>query len=261
MKLTRTDWKYVVDTLMFLCLVGIVLIGLLMGFVIPEGRLGPGQSKFFLGVHRHQWGHIHLWLSLAFTALVVVHLVLAWSWFKGKAKGLFGKAWRPALGLTLGAAVLIPVIFWLSASKNNPSYAEFGEGRGQQARGVASNDGPSRAPLSRPGDEGRAGAPVSTPDPGGEAGVGPDIHGDKAVSGRNEAASAETVITGRMTLRDVEQKTGISAKDLAAKLGLPDDVSLDETLGRLRQVYGFEMQAVRDAVAELLKAKRPPRPF
>jgi len=47
MKLSKTDWKYIVDTLMFLCMVGIVLIGLLMGFVIPEGRLGPGQSKFF----------------------------------------------------------------------------------------------------------------------------------------------------------------------------------------------------------------------
>jgi hypothetical protein len=41
MKPSRTDWKSVVDTLMFLCMLGIVLIGLLMGFVIPEGRLGP----------------------------------------------------------------------------------------------------------------------------------------------------------------------------------------------------------------------------
>jgi len=250
MKLTRTDWKYIVDTLMFLCLVGIVVIGLLMGFVIPEGRLDPGQSKYFLGVHRHQWGNIHLWLSLAFTALVVAHIVLAWSWFKGKAKGLFGKAWRPVLGLTLVAAVLIPVIFWLSVSKNDPAYAEFGEGRGQQARGAASSDGPSRGPLSQAGEKALGEAPAATHDPKGEA-----------VAGRKEAASAETVITGRMTLREIEQKTGISAKDLAAKLGLPDDVSLDETLGRLRQVYGLDMQAVRDAVAEFLKAKRPPEPF
>jgi len=247
MKLTRTDWKYVVDTLMFLCMVGIVLIGLLMGFVIPEGRLGPGQSKFFLGVHRHQWGNIHLWLSLAFTALVVVHIVLAWGWFKGKAKGLFGKAWRPVLGLTLVAAVLIPVIFWLSLPKNDPAYAEFGEGRGQQAWGVASSDGTSRWPVNQAGEKARVEAPVATHDPKGEA-----------VAGRKEAASAETIISGRMTLREIEQKTGISAKDLAAKLGLPDDVSLDETLGHLRQVYGFNVRAVRDAAAELLKAKRPP---
>jgi len=170
--------------LMFLCMVGIVLIGLLMGFVIPEGRLGPGQSKFFLGVHRHQWGDIHLWLSLAFTALVVVHIVLAWSWFIGKAKSLFGKAWRPVLGLTLVAAVLIPVIFWLSAPKNNPAYAEFGEGRGQQARGVASSDGSSRGPLSQTGAKARAEAAAATHDPKAEGTVGPAVHGDKAVAGR-----------------------------------------------------------------------------
>jgi len=169
---------------MFLCMVGIVLIGLLMGFVIPEGRLGPGQSKFFLGVHRHQWGDIHLWLSLAFTALVVVHIVLAWSWFIGKAKSLFGKAWRPVLGLTLVAAVLIPVIFWLSAPKNNPAYAEFGEGRGQQARGVASSDGSSRGPLSQTGAKARAEAAAATHDPKAEGTVGPAVHGDKAVAGR-----------------------------------------------------------------------------
>lgn len=249
MKLTKTDWKYVVDTLMFLCMVGIVLIGLLMGFVIPEGRLGPFQSKYFLGVHRHQWGHIHLWLSLAFTALVGVHIVLAWSWFKGKAKGLFGKAWSPVLGLTLVAAVLVPVIFWLSASKNDPAYAEFGGGRGQQARGAALSDGPPRGPVSQAGEEARAGAPVATHDPR-----------EDAVVGRMDAKSAEAGITGRMTLREIEQKKGISAKDLRAKLGLPDTVSLDEPLGRLRKVYGFDMQAVRDAVTELLKAKSITKP-
>jgi hypothetical protein len=243
MRLTRTDWKYIIDTMMFVCMVGIVLIGLLMGFVIPEGRLGPGQSKFFLGVHRHQWGDIHLGLSLVFTALVVVHIVLAWSWFKGKAKGLFGKAWRPLLGLTLVAAFLIPVVFWLCTSKNNPAYAELGEGRGQQARGVASSDGPSRALLSQAGGEARTEASAATHDPGGEA-----------VAGRKEGASAENIINGRMALREIEQKTGISAKDLAARLGLPADVSLDETLGRLRQVYGFDMQAVRTAIAKLLEA-------
>jgi Domain of unknown function (DUF4405) len=260
MKFTRTDWKYVVDTLMFLCMVGIVLIGLLMGFVIPEGRLGPGQSKYFLGVHRHQWGHIHLYLSLAFTAIVIIHIIFAWSWVKGKAESLFGKAWKAAVGLTVLTAVIVPFVFWIAASKNDPTYAEFGEGRGQQARGVATSDGQPRGLSSQAGAAARAEAPAATHDTQGEAAVGPDVHVGKAVAGRTEATSAEAVITGRMTLLEIEQKTGISALDLGAKLGLPADVSLDETLGHLRQVYGFNMQAVRDAVNELLKAKRPPRP-
>ena len=258
MKLSRTDWKYTVDTLMFLCLVGIVLIGLLMGFVIPEGRLGPGQSKYFLGVHRHQWGDVHLYLSLAFAALIIVHIVLAWSWTRGKAKGLFGRFWKGAMALSVVAAVLVPAVFWLAASKNDPAYAEFGEGHGQQGRRVVESGRPALEPLDQAASTASAGAAAETRDPGGEAPAAPEVHGDKIVAGRQEAGTAEAVITGKMTLREVERATGIAAKDLAAKVGLPADVSLDETLGRLRQAYGFEMQAVRDAIAEILKAKRPP---
>jgi len=229
MKLSRTDWKYAVDTLMFLCMAGIVLIGLLMGFVIPEGRLGPGQSKYFLGIHRHQWGDIHLYLSLAFTALVVVHIVLAWSWIKGKAKDLFGRFWKGAMALSVAAAVLVPAVFWLAASKNDPAYAEFGEGEGRQAGRVAETNRQAGEPSNKVSPDTPVGAPH------------------------------ESSITGRMTLREVEQATGVAAKDIVTRLGLPADVSPDETLGKLRQAYAFEIQTVRDAVAEILKAKRPPR--
>jgi hypothetical protein len=257
MKFTRTDWKYLIDTLLFLCTVGIVVIGVLLGFVIPEGSLGAGQSKYFLGVHRHQWGHIHLWLSLTFTVLLIIHVVLAWGWIKGKAKGLFGRVWKAALGLTVLAALIVPLVFWAVTSKNDAAYAEFGQGqRGQ--RGAASDRQP-RGPSRRSGAAARPEAPVGTSDRRGEAAVEPDVHGDRNMAGRMEATSAEAVVTGRMTLREIEQNKRISAKDLAAKIGLPEGVSLDETLGRLLQIYGFDMQAVRDAAAELLKAKRPPR--
>jgi small-conductance mechanosensitive channel len=131
MRLSRTDWKYAVDTVMFLSLLGIVAIGLLMAFVIPEGPAELGRSKYVLGLHRHQWGDIHLVLSLAFSAFALVHILLAWSWIKGKAAAVFGRAWKAALVLTVLAALAIPGIFWLAASKNDPAFAEFGAGRGR----------------------------------------------------------------------------------------------------------------------------------
>lgn len=246
MKLSRTDWKYLVDTLMFLFLLGVTLIGLLMAFVIPEGRLEAGQSKYFLGLHRHQWGDIHLYLSLAFAALAIVHIVLAWGWIKGKARGLFGRSWAAAVGLTVLAAVLVPALFWLAASKNDPAYAEFGEGRGGQGRRFIEAGRPAAERL----DETSSGHPDSPA-------AGPERGGEPAAAGRMEEGTAEAVITGQMTLRDVERATGVAAKEISARLGLPPEVSLDETLGRLRRVHGFEMQALRDIVAELLRAKRP----
>jgi len=259
MKFSRTDWKYVVDTLMFLCILGIVAIGVLMAFFIPEGRAGLGQSKYFLGLHRHQWGDIHLYLSLVFVALVAVHIVLAWSWIKGKALSLFGTAWKAAVGLTVLAAVVVPLLFWLAAPKNDPAYAEFGTGRGRQALLIGEHDRllPEPPPTVVPDAPGAPAAEAVGKS--GQMSVEGEAHEDRTVAGRQEAGTAEVVITGKMTLREVERATGIPAKDLAAKVGLPADVSLDETLGRLRQTYGFEMQAVRDAIAEILKAKRPPR--
>jgi hypothetical protein len=44
MRFRRTDAKYAVDTLMFLSLVGIVVIGFLMAFIIPEGP-APFDSR------------------------------------------------------------------------------------------------------------------------------------------------------------------------------------------------------------------------
>lgn len=269
MKLSRTDWKYAVDTLMFLAFLGVVVIGVLMAFVIPEGPAEAGRSKYFLDLHRHQWGAIHLYLSLGFAGLVAVHLALSWSWVKGKAAGVFGKGWKAALGLTVPAALAVLFAFWLAAPKNDPAYAHFGEGRGRQAPGMSEAARPAAIPPpdAEPGAlPGRVAAPAvgTAAAPPTEASAEPPAaepapsaaHEDKTVAGRMEAGTAEIVITGQMTLREIERATGVPASDIAARLGLPAGVATDTTIGRLRKSYGFEMQALRDAVAELLAARR-----
>ena len=65
----KTDWQYLVDTLLFLCIVGIIFIGFLMGLVLPKGPTALESEKYFLRLHRHDWGNIHFYLSIAFTVL------------------------------------------------------------------------------------------------------------------------------------------------------------------------------------------------
>jgi hypothetical protein len=62
-------------------------------------------------------------------------------------------------------------------------------------------------------------------------------------------------ITGSMTLDEVERNTGVSAATILKELGLPRDVPTDERLGRLRKQYGFEMEAVRNAVRKNLESR------
>jgi len=65
----------------------------------------------------------------------------------------------------------------------------------------------------------------------------------------------QIVISGQMTLLDIESKTGISARRIADELKLPSGISLNEKLGRLRKEYRFTMEEVRDVVASLIKKK------
>ena len=89
----KTELRFYIDAFLFISIVGIVLIGFLLGFVLPEGPAASEDSKYFLGLHRHAWGDIHLYLGVAFTVLAALHVILGWNWVKGKARQLFRRGW------------------------------------------------------------------------------------------------------------------------------------------------------------------------
>lgn len=55
-------------------------------------------------------------------------------------------------------------------------------------------------------------------------------------------------IRGSMTLREVEVTTGVPAAYIIESLELPDSVSPDDKLGELKRQYGFEIDAIREAI-------------
>jgi len=57
-------------------------------------------------------------------------------------------------------------------------------------------------------------------------------------------------ITGSMTLKEVEETTGVPASYIVESLQLPASISIDEKLGRLKRKYSFEIRAVREIVYE-----------
>jgi len=223
----KTDWQYLVDTLLFLCIVGIASIGFLMGLVIPKGPSAAESAKYFLGLHRHQWGNIHFYLSIAFTVLVIIHLIFSWRWIKGKARHIFKGRWHTALILTAVASILVLFLFWSFFPKYPAAYEDYGIRAGERTK---------RQQLSKEGYPN---------------------HEEKIFY---EEGKLNIVITGKTTLREAEKATGIPAREIAAELGLPSKVSLDETFGRLRKKYPFTLQEVRDVIYDFLnKEKAPPK--
>ena len=219
----KTDWQYLVDTFLFFCIVGLVFIGFLMGLFLPQGPTAPESAKYFLGLHRHQWGNIHFYLSIAFTVLVIIHLILSWKWIKSKSRQIFKKGWTSMLILTALASILIIALFWAFYPRIPGAYEDYGVRAGAKQQHLSEEGYPA--------------------------------HEEKIYL---EDGTLAIIITGQTTLKQVEEATGIPAKDIAAKLGLPAKVSPDESFGRLRKSYPFTILDVRDTVTEILNTRTAP---
>jgi len=109
----ESDWRYIVDVILYICLGGMTLIGILLGFVVPAGPAVADSAKYFLDLHRHQWGNIHAYLSIAFVVLMVVHIVLNWKWVMAKTRQIFKRGVTPALVVTACAPLLVLFLFWV----------------------------------------------------------------------------------------------------------------------------------------------------
>ena len=102
--------KYWIDAVLFINVCSIAAIGLLLGFVIPRGR---AASNYFLWLHRHEWGEIHLALSIFLLIFLTLHIWLNWSWIVQSTKRWFGSNWKNALGCFSAAWIVVLLIAWI----------------------------------------------------------------------------------------------------------------------------------------------------
>jgi hypothetical protein len=80
--MNRNTLRYIVAALALVLLIGMVLTGLLIKYILPPGsggRLG-GPALVLWGLDRHDWGAIHWWIALALLIITLVHLLLHWTW-------------------------------------------------------------------------------------------------------------------------------------------------------------------------------------
>jgi hypothetical protein len=263
----KVNWQYLIDALLFISVTGVVIVGFLLGFVIPKGPSATDSAKYFLGLHRHDWGDIHLYLGISFTILAVVHLILGWKWIKGKTQGLFHNYWRVTLAAMCFLPLVVLFVYWAFFPSEPSIYTDSESGEARPDRGIlrAGTVPPYNPSNASPtATQGQSGTSVETilertefePRTGSDKQHRTDEHSHEEAGLTRGRASEDTsgiLITGQMTLRDIERKTGISARVLADRLGLPQGASLDDRLGRLRKRYRFTMQDVRDIISSSLE--------
>ena len=108
----KTHINLVIDAIMFLVLMAISGLGLLMKYILIPGfkRAGLYENDvdfYFLGLTRHDWGEIHLWLAYIFLFLLVLHLIFHWKMIICIFRQMIsGKSLRISIASLIGVAGL-----------------------------------------------------------------------------------------------------------------------------------------------------------
>ncbi|MBN2456967.1 MAG: DUF4405 domain-containing protein [Sedimentisphaerales bacterium] len=95
----RSSLNFIVDLISLLDLLGLVFTAFIIRYILPPGTGGLGRSlhagidkehiKAFWSMSRHEWGDVHFILAVVFVGLMILHLILHFSWIKNYVKSLF----------------------------------------------------------------------------------------------------------------------------------------------------------------------------
>jgi len=97
----RVTINFIVDFISFVDLLCLAVTGFIMRYILPPGSGGYGRGfrggrepveeiKYLWSMTRHEWGYIHFYLAVGFVTLMLVHIILHWTWIKCYIKSLFG---------------------------------------------------------------------------------------------------------------------------------------------------------------------------
>lgn len=75
----------IIDSTSLLCGALLLVTGSILAFVLPHRSGKIGLS--WLTMPRHSWAEMHYYISIVFCVLILLHLVLHWSFIKALAWG------------------------------------------------------------------------------------------------------------------------------------------------------------------------------
>lgn len=98
-RMKRATLHLVVDSIGFVNLLLLGATGTILRWVLPPGsgggygrgfRGGRGADEIgeWLGLRRHEWGDVHFTLAVLFVCVILVHIILHWTWIKTCAKSI-----------------------------------------------------------------------------------------------------------------------------------------------------------------------------
>ena len=78
----RVTINAIVDIGCLITFIPTLITGLVLYLVLPEGGGRGSGWATYLGITRNQWVTMHNYPSLVFAALLIIHLLLHWKFFR-----------------------------------------------------------------------------------------------------------------------------------------------------------------------------------
>ena len=238
----KAKLNFVIDALMFLCMMVMLGIGFAVKYILPHGKerwadYGGGVDLFLFDMERHQWGNIHYYLGLVLLGLLFLHIVLHWDAVLCLYRRLIGsRNWRIAIASLFVVVntcfVVTPFLITPEVRKN-----ELRSGR-QRISPESLSMKPAPRSVLRSSEE-RGSMDSQTEDI--------DKAVDRPVTGLQQSGEIDhdhqrtLEIRGYMTLAGVSEEFDVPIAHLEEKLGIAKSLHRRDKLGWLRRQYGFRM--------------------
>lgn len=229
-----------IDAILLLLLMAMAGLGLLIKYVLVPGFkrndiYGSDVELFLWGYDRHQWGTVHLWVSLAFIFLIILHIIFHWRMIGCIFKQIFGT--KASRIIVVSALVFFSLLFVIAPLLIKPDITPMNNHHLNHQKVKMINDSHHN-----------------------------NFSDTINLIGKNQAAKSIQTLTqhknlhvgdktGSMTLAQFAHQQNVSLASLAASMGIPDAMC-NERIGRLKRIYGFEIETLKNKTKQIKTNKK-----
>ena len=280
---TKSKLNLSIDIVMFLLLVTMAGIGFLMKYVVVSGEernviYGNQTELEFFGLTRHQWGSIHLIISIIFLVLLSLHIILHWKLIVSIFNSMF-TSWYLKYALA-GFICIFGLTGLISPFLLNPEKVPFEpKYRNRLFSTTAPDDnleesmdkkavvGPkyrNRSDYIQPSENkllettDREASPVQQtdePQKTSSPSIAEESPGITTHEDHHNPEYNEFEVYGYHTLQYISDRYSIPVSVIARDINIPENLA-GQRLSWLRKQYGFTMTDVRESIYNYKKNKK-----
>jgi hypothetical protein len=220
----KSNLNFLIDALLLLVFSAIIGIGFMIKYVLLTGEqkreiFGINFEQTFLGLDRHGWGDIHLYLGFIFFGLLLLHIISHWSMIIAMFKKFFENLkMRKTVAIVFLSLCLMLIVLPFFIHPLN------GEIEGKQINRGHSNFHSDSNDMHQMVAE------------------------DKTNINKSAHEERQLNIRGYMSIAEVCDNYKVPAKYLKEKLGLPASAPDNTALSTLRKQHGIKMSKVEEII-------------